>query len=52
MSENLSLLDLIEQAIASLEVALPARNQTAVQLQNVLARQNLSSLIRVSRVPG
>ena len=40
MSENLSLLDLIEQAIASLEVALPARNQTAVQLQNVLAKQD------------
>ena len=38
MSENLSLLDLIEQAIASLEVALPARNQTAVQLQQVLAK--------------
>jgi putative nucleotidyltransferase with HDIG domain len=37
MSENVSLLDLIEQAIASLEVALPARNQTAVQLQGVLA---------------
>lgn len=37
MSESLSLLQLIEQAIASLEVALPARNQTAVHLQNVLA---------------
>ncbi len=36
MSQNLTLLEHIEQAIASLEVALPARNQTAVQLQELL----------------
>jgi len=38
VSENVSLLDLIEDAIASGEVALPARNQTAQQLQAILGR--------------
>jgi HD-like signal output (HDOD) protein len=36
MSEQLSLLDMIEQAIAANEVSLPARSQTAQQLQQIL----------------
>ena len=38
MNDGKSLLQLIEEAIASLEVALPARNQTAVQLQQILGQ--------------
>ncbi len=37
MSQPVALLDLIEQTIASGEITLPARNQTARQLQTILA---------------
>jgi len=40
MSENLSLLEMIEQAITTDQVSLPARCQTAQKLQEVLAEQN------------
>jgi len=40
MSENMSILAMVEAAIASLEVALPARNQTAVQLQQIIGRSD------------
>lgn len=37
MSQNVSILTLVENAISDLENALPARNQTAVQLQEIIA---------------
>lgn len=38
MNQNPSILGVIEEAIASLAVALPARNQTAVQLQGIIQK--------------
>jgi len=40
MSENLSLLEMIEQAITTDQVSLPARNETATQLQQVLSERD------------
>lgn len=37
-SGNQSILSMVEDAIASLDAALPARNQTAVRLQDILSR--------------
>lgn len=38
MSQNLSILSMVDEAIESLTIVLPARNQTAVQLQRMLAK--------------